>query len=173
MLQTRFRIMLAFVAVGTALILPLPCGATTQVLLEWQPNTDSDLAGYRVFSRLEGENYDYTEPSWVGTQASCVIDIPDEELNYYFVVRALSTTGTMSPASGEVCYGCTICPDDPEKVYAGFCGCGTLDRDIDVDGIWDCYDTDIDSDYYDRWVNPSDLTETSESAGCFIEGLYR
>jgi hypothetical protein len=79
----------------------------------------------------------------------------------------------MSPGSVEVCYGCTICPDDPGKTYAGICGCGTPDKDIDVDGIWDCFDTDIDIGEFDREVNPSGLTDTSESAGCFIEGLYR
>ncbi|MFC1877151.1 hypothetical protein ACFL2E_07770, partial [Thermodesulfobacteriota bacterium] len=58
MFQTRFKFMLALFAVGTALVLPLPCGATTQVLLGWQSNTGSNIAGYRVFSRMEGENYD-------------------------------------------------------------------------------------------------------------------
>jgi hypothetical protein len=110
MFRTRFKIILALVAVITALILPLPCGAATQILLEWRPNTESDLAGYRVFYRLEGENYDYTEPLWEGSQTSCVIDIPDEEPLYYFVVHAVSTTESMSPGSGEVCYGCTLCP---------------------------------------------------------------
>ena len=173
MLQTRVKIMLSFVAVVTALILPLPCGASTQIVLEWKTNTESDIAGYKVFSRLKGENYDYSKPLWEGSQTSCVIEVPDEEQLYYFVVHALSATGTMSPGSGEVCYGCTICPDDPEKTYAGVCGCGTPDKDIDVDGIWDCYDDYIDIDDFYRGYDPSDLEETSESAACFIEGLYR
>ncbi len=132
--------MLALFIVGTAFIFSLPCGAASQILLEWQPNPESDLAGYRVFFRMEGQPYDYEDVLWQGSQTSCVIDIPDEELNYYFVVHALSETGAMGLGSDEVCYGCALCPDDPGKTYAGVCGCGTPDKDIDVDGIWDCYD---------------------------------
>ncbi len=119
---------------------------------------------------MEGENYDYAEPVWEGSQTSCVIDIPDEEPLYYFVVHAVSTTGSMSPSSNEVCYGCTLCPDDPEKIYAGICGCGTPDKDIDVDGIWDCYDDyiDIDGAILTAGSTPLVLTDSSESAGCFI-----
>ena len=79
----------------------------------------------------------------------------------------------MGPGSDEVCYGCALCPDDPEKTYAGVCGCGTPDKDIDVDGIWDCYDDYIDINDFNRGINPSGLTDTSESTACFIEGLYR
>ena len=64
-------------------------------------------------------------------------------------------------------------PDDPQKIYAGVCGCGTPDKDIDVDDIWDCFDEYIDIGDFDRGVNPSSLTDTSESAACFIEGLQR
>jgi len=171
MFQTRFKFILALFVVGAALVLPLPCGASTQILLEWQPSTGSNITGYKVFFRFEGGNYNYAEPLWEGSQTSCVIDIPDEEPLYYFVVHAVSTTGAMSPGSDEVCYGCTICPDDPEKIYAGICGCGIPDKDIDVDGIWDCYDDYIDSGDFDRGVNPSGVTDSSDSAGCFIEGL--
>jgi len=33
--------------------------ASTRVSLEWNPNSEADLAGYRVFSREEGKHYDY------------------------------------------------------------------------------------------------------------------
>src|SRR6185295_11162429 len=32
------------------------------------------------------------------------------------------------------------CPDDPNKVAPGQCGCGVLDSDADGDGIADCHD---------------------------------
>jgi len=37
--------------------------ASTQVSLEWSPNKEPNLAGYRVFCREEGKSYDYTNPN--------------------------------------------------------------------------------------------------------------
>jgi len=145
-IQNHFKIKLIFLTISLSLLFPLTSVAVMQISLEWQPNAESDLAGYRVFSRLSSENYNYAEPSWEGIQTSCVVDIPDEEQRYFFVVRAVTMSGSMSPDSEEVCYGCTICPDDPHKIYSGVCGCGVLDTDIDVDRIWDCFDTDDDND---------------------------
>ena len=171
MLRTHFNIKFIFFAISLALLFPLHSEAQTQIVLEWQPVVGSTISGYRVFTRLEGETYDYSAPLWEGTEASCVIDVFDEELNYYFVVQSFSTDGRESMSSDEVCYGCTLCPDDPEKVYAGICGCGTPDRDIDVDLIWDCYDDYIDTDVFNHGLNPSGFEETSETTGCFIEDL--
>ena len=33
-----------------------------------------------------------------------------------------------------------LCPNDPNKVVAGVCGCGVWDTDIDYDGTKDCVD---------------------------------
>ncbi|HSQ86636.1 MAG TPA: hypothetical protein VLM43_18135, partial [Desulfobacterales bacterium] len=37
--------------------------AATQVAIEWAPNTEPDLAGYRVFCREQNQSYDYANPS--------------------------------------------------------------------------------------------------------------
>ena len=177
-LRILFKIKIVFYAVGLVLLFSLTSGAATQVLLEWQPNTEPDLAGYRVFTRLDGERYNYAEPSWEGTQTSCVVDIPEEGLLNFFVVRAFSATGSTSSDSGEVCYGCTPCPDDPDKIYAGVCGCGVPDKDIDVDGIWDCYDTDDDNDTIDDILEANgpnqgdgNLDGISDSLQCNVGSL--
>jgi len=150
--QNQFTIKFALLAISLALLFPLHSEAQTQVMLEWQSVTDSDLVGYRVYSRLEGEIYDFNAPSWEGSEASCVIDIPDAKLKYFFTVYAHGSENVMSVGSNEVCYGCTLCPDDPDKIYAGACGCGVPDKDIDSDGIWDCYDSDDDNDGIDDTI---------------------
>ncbi|MEN8244169.1 MAG: choice-of-anchor U domain-containing protein [Thermodesulfobacteriota bacterium] len=150
--QNQFTIKFAILAISLALLFPLHSEAQTQVTLEWQSGTDSDIAGHRVFSRLEGETYDFSAPSWEGSEASCVIDIPDAKLKYFFIVFAYDSEKRMSQGSNEVCYGCTLCPNDPYKNYAGFCGCGVPDMDIDSDGIWDCYDSDDDNDGIDDTI---------------------
>jgi hypothetical protein len=76
--------------------------ASTQVTLEWSPNSEPDLAGYRVYSREEGQSYDYANPSWEGVEASCTIYDPDETKTYYIVVRAFDTEGFESGDSNEV-----------------------------------------------------------------------
>ena len=87
-------------------LLPLSAHALTQITLEWDPVLESDVAGYRVFSRLVDEAYDYNTPLWEGFDTSCVIDFPDDELIWYFVVRAFDTQGFESINSNEVCYRC-------------------------------------------------------------------
>jgi hypothetical protein len=57
---------------------------------------------------------------------------------------------------GAVQAGVDACPDDPDKIDSGQCGCGVPDTDTDIDGIADCIDncpamsnvsqTDTDSD---------------------------
>lgn len=79
----------------TALLSPPPLPAA-QVTLAWDPN-DPTPDGYRVYHRLEGQNYDYSSPSWplsgaVSTNTTCTIENLDDDTTYYFVVRAFSGT---------------------------------------------------------------------------------
>jgi hypothetical protein len=41
---------------------------------------------------------------------------------------------------------CDDCPDDPDKIEPGTCGCGVPDTDTDSDGTPDCNDDDDDND---------------------------
>ena len=84
--------------------------ASTQVSLEWNPNRESDLAGYRVFSHEKGKSYDYTHPVWEGTTNYCTIYNIDETKNYYFVARAVNTSGLESGNSNEVYLESTPAP---------------------------------------------------------------
>ena len=74
------------------------------VTLQWNPNSEPNLAGYRVFSREKGQSYDYTNPSLEVAEASCIINNLDENKTYYFVVRAFDTKGIESGDSNEVCF---------------------------------------------------------------------
>lgn len=88
------------------LILWLPTGsfADTELKFQWDPNPEPDIAGYRVFSRLEGQDYDYHQPDWDGQDTECTIYVEDGETPYHFVVRAYDLDGFESADSNEVRY---------------------------------------------------------------------
>jgi hypothetical protein len=82
------------------------CLATTvhaiDITLQWAPNNEPDLAGYRAFYREESQSYDYEHPYWESIDPVCTIYDLDETKTYYFVVRAFDTNGLESADSNEV-----------------------------------------------------------------------
>ncbi len=97
----------------------LGASAATQVSLEWAPNSEPDLAGYRVFSREQSQSYDYANPSWEGTDTYCTIYDLDETKTYCFVARAFDTEGFESENSVEVCHEPLVIPNQAPTADAG------------------------------------------------------
>ncbi len=91
---------------------------STQVTLEWSPNSEPDLAGYKLFCREQGQNYDYANPSWEGTDTTCTIYDLDETKTYFFVVRAVDTEGFQSSDSNETFLEAGITPDNQPPIAA-------------------------------------------------------
>lgn len=89
------------------------------VTLAWSPNAEADLAGYRIFSRQQGQSYNYDNPAWQGTATTCTIDNLTKNSRHYFVARAFDQAGNESGDSDEATW---IALD------------GDLDGDGDVDG---------------------------------------
>ena len=58
------------------------------VTLAWDPNSEKDLAGYRVFYREDGQSYDYEKPAWEGIETTYAIYNLNDNTTYNFVVRA-------------------------------------------------------------------------------------
>jgi len=82
------------------------------VSFRWDQNSEPDLAGYKVFCREEGQSYNYTNPSWEGTDTMCTIYDLDETKTYYFVVRAFDTEGLESENANELCHIPAVIPEN-------------------------------------------------------------
>ena len=72
------------------------------ITLQWTPNNEPNLAGYRVFYREESQHYNYLDPYWETIDPICTIHDLDRTQTYYFVVRAFDTHGLESSNSNEV-----------------------------------------------------------------------
>ena len=86
------------------------------VTLQWAPNKEPNLAGYRVFLREKGRSYDYKKPSLEVTAASCNIDNLNANKTYFFVVRAFNREGFESGDSNEVCLKTVSSPDNEPPI---------------------------------------------------------
>ena len=94
------------------MLLPAIAFAAT-VQVNWNPNTEPDLAGYRIYvGTASGQ---YGEPVDVGNVTEHVMEItPQHGATYYFALTAYDTSGNESGYSAEAT--CFI-PDGvkPEK----------------------------------------------------------
>jgi hypothetical protein len=75
-----------------------------QVILEWDANTEQDLAGYIIYQGPSTRNYDSSMDIGNWTSAT-IANLADHE-TYYFTVVAYDTDGIESGYSNEVCMNC-------------------------------------------------------------------
>jgi PKD repeat protein len=115
-------------------------GYARDVTLQWDPNSEPDLAGYRLFYCEEGQSYDYFNPSWEGTNTTCTIYDLEENKTYYCVVRAFDTEGLESGNSNEVCIETTVDDNQQPIAYIGLdptSGIAPLTVNFDGSGSYD------------------------------------
>lgn len=85
----------------------VPALADTDVSFRWDANSEPDLAGYRIFRRAAGAQYDYTSPvvdiACGPNDSSCTegTDLAVPDGIYFWVVRAYDTEGYESIDSNE------------------------------------------------------------------------
>ena len=72
------------------------------ISLQWAPNDDPNVVGYKVYYREASQSYNYSVPYWDCTEPECTIYDLDETKTYYFVVRAYDNKDHISTNSNEV-----------------------------------------------------------------------
>ena len=73
-----------------------------QTTLEWDPNAEPDLAGYRLYYGLSSGDYQYSVD--VGNQTTYTITDLEASKTYYIAATAYNTTGLESGYSNEVVF---------------------------------------------------------------------
>lgn len=156
----------------TILLLLVPAiSPATQVRLSWAPNTEPDLAGYKVYYGPASGYYPYSID--VGNKTSTQISSLDEGSNYFFSLKAYDQVGNYSSFSQEITITIPIpdtdrdgisdsdeikiyltSPADPDSDNDGMNDGAELvywgpswSEDIDQDGLINLLDDDSDGDY--------------------------
>ncbi len=124
--HSRLLILSAFIWLILVVINPvysdteiqLKWDATTgSVIVSWSPNSESDLAGYRIYYGLQSSNYSKVENA--GNTTSYSIGNLKAGQTYYFAVTAYDQSGNQSEYSTEVPFK-VIDTEGPEIVSV-FC----------------------------------------------------
>jgi hypothetical protein len=76
--------------------------STTSVTLAWNPNTDPDLAGYKVYETTSSGNYGAAIANVPASSTSFVVTGLQRGVTYFFVITAYDTSGNESGRSAEV-----------------------------------------------------------------------
>lgn len=99
----RLQRMLLKAVLAAILSLGMSTGSdASTVALSWDPNTESELAGYKVYYSAEPSTLEGSIPIDVHNQANASISGLDPDKSYRFAVTAYSATGQESPFSDIV-----------------------------------------------------------------------
>ena len=95
-----------FVLVGLFL-LPPPGSYAAQVTVAWDPETDPNVAGYKVYYGTASRSYQYNNDA--GKNTTSTVSNLQTGTTYYFAVTAYNATDIESGYSAEVSYAATTC----------------------------------------------------------------
>ena len=111
------RTLLLVFALFLALFSPsVQADDTCSVTLAWDPNSEPDLEGYRLYCGVQSGNY--IRVLDVGNVTNVTVrDLP-VELTNYFVVTAYNTSGLESGPSNEVGYRMPARPKPRSRLRA-------------------------------------------------------
>lgn len=76
--------------------------STTSVTLAWNPNTDPDLAGYKIYETTSSGTYGAAIATVPAPATSFVVAGLQRGVTYFFVITAYDTSGNESTRSAEV-----------------------------------------------------------------------
>ncbi|BBO77631.1 hypothetical protein DSCW_50480 [Desulfosarcina widdelii] len=168
--HTLYKTTLIVSTLFTALILM----ATTAVLaasvtLRWDAVSGSP-DGYLLYARESGQAYNYSQPIWQGTTATCTIDNLQDQTEYYFVVRAFDGS-LVSSNSNEVHYDPSVSNSTGSSTSSGVLSSKFVETTL-TSGIEYYTDrsyqlTDVPSSYdgMEAIITPNDDRNSTDASG--------
>jgi chitinase len=162
--------------------MPFSMASAASVDLEWDPNTEPQLAGYKIYWGTSSGNYAFSKN--VGNTTSCTITGLDEGKTYYFAATAYDGAGTESDYSNQIAYSIPLSDSDGDGVpdsQDAFPSNPAETTDTDQDGIGNNADPDDDNDQMpDAWeiqygLDPlkNDASDDSDGDGLSNLDEYR
>jgi len=138
LLKFRFsgKCIISLAALPLILTLFATIAHSAEVGLQWDPTTEPELAGYKLYYGLDSGNY--TSSMDVGNQTSFTLSNLEYDTVYYFAVTAYSIDGGESDYSGEIFYSVPL----PDASGSGGSP-DVLPVDSDNDGISDTDEINI------------------------------
>ena len=138
-----------------------PNAHADQVTLAWDASSGAD--GYRLFSRQEGQSYNYSSPAWEGAGTTCTIDL-DNGSTYYLVVRSYNDYGE-SGNSNEASISIGSPVVTPDLDYIGIDGPVNVDENSTADYNCRAYYTDgssqlVQPDAWDVGCSSAEISTT-------------
>ena len=136
-------------------VLPLPAAHSAPVDLQWDPNPEPELVGYKIYWGTSSGNY--TSSIDVGNTTNYTIEGLDEGRTYYFAATAYDGSNNESGYSNQISYTVPYTDTDGDGVpdyQDAFPSNPSETVDTDGDGIGNNADTDDDGDGMpDTWEN--------------------
>ncbi len=136
-----------------ACLLSFSHAMAASVDLTWNPNTEPDLAGYKIYWGTSSSHYSSSKD--VGKTTTCTINGVEEGTTYYFVATAYDNQENESEYSNQVAFTVPLSDSDGDGVpntEDAFPSDPSETTDTDGDGIGDNADDDDDNDQMpDAW----------------------
>jgi hypothetical protein len=95
---------LIFIVVSLSLLIIINNVYAAQITLDWDPNIESDLAGYKIYYGTSSRNYSKSVNIASPNITTCTISDLIEEQTYYFAATAYNSNLVESDYSVEVSY---------------------------------------------------------------------
>jgi hypothetical protein len=156
---------------GLCALTSLPAYAAS-VDLEWDANTEPQLAGYKIYWGTSSGNYAFSKN--VGNTTVCTITGLDEGRTYYFAATAYDGTGAESDYSNQINYYVPLSDTDGDGVpdsQDAFPSNPAETTDTDQDGIGNNADPDDDNDQMpDVWEIQHGLDPLNDDASDDSDG---
>jgi fibronectin type 3 domain-containing protein len=76
--------------------------STASVMLTWDANTESDLAGYKIYLATASGQYSLPTAALPATLTQFLVENLQLDVTYFFAVTAFDTAGNESNFSNEV-----------------------------------------------------------------------